>query len=199
MASAVTVGNIRCARCSLVVLQVFPKILQDLMKDSGIPSQKLYNKIIKSKEFRKKLNSEEMNTIQTLVSDGYDKLDVTLIYKIVKYFKIFIPSPSRQWGSNPLSNETEIGDDVERIRRARNHLLHSIKADITEQEMNDFFDRFTEVGNRVDKYLNNQYEGGFEQKIKNFQTQPLTEETAKENLKDLQAIENLKGKNLSTN
>lgn len=188
-----TRGKLRCSRCFMVLLDVFPQIMQDLMKYSDVRPSDVYNKIINTKRFRDKLNSNEMDSIQSLTTDGYTKLDVSLIYKIVKYFKIYIPEPSRKWGSNPQQNENEIGDDVERIRIARNILVHKVKAEISEEDMEDFFTKFLDVAKRVDQYLEKPPESTYEQTIKNYRTLTLDEEMAEHYRKALQEIESLKG------
>ena len=186
-------GKLRCSRCIMVVFDVFSQIMQDLMKYSNVPPSAVYDKIMKTKGFRAKLNCNEMHSIQSLTTDGYAKLDVSLIYKIVKYFKIYIPEPSRKWGSNPQQNEIEIGDDVERIRIARNVLVHKIKAEISEEDMEDFFTKFLDVAKRVDQYLDKPPASGYEQTIKNYRTITLDEEMAERYIQALQKIESLKG------
>ena len=186
-------GKLRCSRCTMVVFDVFSQIMQDLMKYSNVPPSAVYDKIMKTKGFRAKLNSNEMHSIQSLTTDGYAKLDVSLIYKIVKYFKIYIPQPSRKWGSNPQQNEIEIGDDVERIRMARNVLVHKIKAEISEEDMEDFFTKFLDVAKRVDQYLDKPPASGYEQTIKNYRTITLDEEMAEGYIQALQKIESLEG------
>lgn len=189
-----TVGQLRCARCSMVVLHVFPQIMRDLMKDSNVPPASIYNKIINNKVFMKKLNREEIHTVQTLLSDGFTKLDVSLMYKIVKYFKIYIPEPSRKWGSSPQPNEIDIGDDVERIRIARNVLVHKHNADMSKEEMESFFTTFTDVGRRVDQYLSKEGPNGYEQTIQNYSELFVDEEMAEQQLQVLTKIESLKEK-----
>jgi RNA recognition motif-containing protein len=55
-----------------------------------------------------------------------------------------------------ISSNLAIGDDVERIRIARNVLVHKIKAEISEEDMEDFFTKFLDVAKRVDQWTNGQ-------------------------------------------
>lgn len=189
-----TLDNIRCARCSMVVLHVFNAIMQDLMQHQSISAPDLHEMIMKDKYFRRqKLNSDEMHTIQTLLNKGFSKLDFSIIYKIVSYFKGFIPPPTRNWGANPLLNEIDIGDDVERIRRKRNRFVHKINANTSEKDMNDFFDTVIEIGKRIDKYLKKIGLNSFEETIQHYGSCSMEPETTKKYIRALKKIESLEG------
>ncbi|CAC5363816.1 unnamed protein product [Mytilus coruscus] len=190
-----TPSNIRCARCSMVVIDIFNAIMQDLMQHQPISAPDLYNMIMRDKYFRpKKLNSVEIHTIQTLMTDGFSKLDFSIIYKIAKYFRGFIPTPTRNWGAKPLPNEIEEGDDVERLRQKRNHMVHKVNADMSEQAMNEFFATSIEIGKRIDKYLNKTGQDGHEEKIKHYQSCSMEPETTENYLCALREIESLREK-----
>ncbi|CAG2258182.1 unnamed protein product [Mytilus edulis] len=85
-----TPGKRRCARCSMVVLDVFNAMMQDLMKDQYIPAPVLYGMIMNDPHFRNKLDLNEKHTVQTLQNEGFSKLDFSIIYKIAKYLKNLI-------------------------------------------------------------------------------------------------------------
>lgn len=185
-----TEGNRRCARCSVVVIDVFNDMMQDLMQDQPMTAPVLYQMIMKDGYFRRnRLNSVERHTIQTLQNEGFSKFDFSIIYKIVKYFKFCIPPPTRNWGSNPQPHEIEVGDDVERIRRIRNRFFHYVNAEITDAEMTDFFVTSIEIGRRIDNHLNKAGDGGHEQKIKYYQSCLMDVETTEKCLTALQKIE----------
>ncbi|CAG2239502.1 unnamed protein product [Mytilus edulis] len=172
-----TEDNERCARCCMVVLDVFNAMMQDLMQHQPIPAPVLYQMIMRDNYFRKhKLNSDEIHTIQTLQSED---------------FRILIPRPTRNWGSKPLPQEVDIGDDVERIRRKRNSFVHQISAKKSEEGMNKFFIASLEIGKRIDKYLNKTDQGGHEQTIKRFQSCSMERRTADKYIEDTKKIESL--------
>lgn len=160
--------NKRCAQCTYVVLNIFPKMIQELLANTNETPQSIYHKVMKDYYFReKKLNSTEMNTLQTLLTDGYTKLDVSFMYKIIKHFRLIDP-PTRDWNSCPLTDETELGDDIERIRRARNRLVHKFDANISEQAYRIFFEEITIVSRRLDTYLKKEKGMGNENKIQEY-------------------------------
>lgn len=187
-----TPGKRRCARCSMVVLDVFNAMMQDLMQDQDIPAPVLYKMIRKDLHFQKKLNLNERHTVQTLQNEGFSKLDFSIIYKIVKYFKGLIPPPTRNWGSNPQTHEIDVGDDVERIHIERNKFVHKVTAEITDKEMTDFFVTSIGIGKRIDIILKKEGDGGHQQKILQYKDCLMDSETPEKYLKYLQEIESLK-------
>ncbi|CAG2197445.1 unnamed protein product [Mytilus edulis] len=178
----------QCSRCG--------NILQNNARVTGkirIPSSTVYGIILNNKKFKERLSRTDMISIQTLCTDGFTKIDVTLIYKIVKFFNL-IPSPSRNWGAKPLVHEKEVGDDIERIRLTRNDLVHRIDCEVTDTELNAFFDEFIELGRRIDVYLGKPRDAGFEKHIAYYKTCPIDEYLEERYTKALQEIACLKEK-----
>ncbi|XP_063446798.1 interferon-induced very large GTPase 1-like [Mytilus trossulus] len=180
------------ARCSIVVVKVFSKMMQEILEKSSIQPEQLYQIIMRTQKFKTRLKSSEMIAIQTLQTDGYSKLDVSLVYKIAKFFNL-IPPPLRKWGSKPLPLETEIGDDVERIRIGRNNFVHRVTCEMTNAEMSAFFDEFIQVAERVDSYLGKPYGTGHKDAIIQCQTCSYDSEMERSS-KAAQDIESLKEK-----
>ncbi|XP_076085121.1 uncharacterized protein LOC143055949 isoform X2 [Mytilus galloprovincialis] len=183
----------RCAKCSMVVMEVFPMIMQELMAQTGTQAKILYNAIMMNVPFRKKLNKSELDMVDTLMTDEYTKIDVSLSYKIiVNFFQLSIPPPSRQWGTNPFITEIGIGEDIERIRRVRNSFVHRVNANISEPLFDDFFFTFIEVGKRIDAYLNRPPNNRYAHTIEQYKTCVLDPKTEKKLLDARADIEQLK-------
>ncbi|CAG2211892.1 unnamed protein product [Mytilus edulis] len=156
----------RCAKCSMVVMEVFPMIMQGLMAQTGTPAKTLYTDIMGNYPFRRKLNKIELDMVDTLMTDEYTKIDVSLSYKIiVNFVKLLpIPPPSRQWGSNPNNIELKIGDDIE------------------------------PVGERIDAYMNKPKNNGYAHEVEQCKTCVLDPATEKKLLDARADIEQLKEK-----
>ncbi|CAC5394094.1 unnamed protein product [Mytilus coruscus] len=183
-------------RISIVVADILAEMLQDIIAHAQMPPKALYDRIVQTKDFNKKLSPEEWQVVNKLANPhkGFKVLDVSLAYRIVKHFRnTFVTKPTRNWGSNPTPTEVEIGDDVERIRRARNRYLHGLSINITEKTMSDFFKEFTEVAKRIDQYLNKTLESSFEKKLENFRTCSINENKTRETLKATSVVENQEG------
>lgn len=189
-------GHSKYKRCSIIVNKVFTQMMQEIIGKSPFHPDQINQIIMSTKKFKERLKPSEMKTIQTLQTEGFSNLDASLVYKIGKFFN-FIPSPTQQWGTTPLPIEIEIGDDIERIRNARNEMVHRKDCEMTDEEMSDFFTEFIAVGERIDVYLNKTSGIGFKDSITLYQTCPIDEEM-EENAKALQGIESLNGRcNLS--
>lgn len=190
-------GHSKYARCSIVVIKVFNQMMQEIIGKSPVHPDQIYQMIMSTKKFKERLKHSEMKTIQTLQTEGFSKLDISLIYKIAKFFNL-IPPPTRHWGATPLSGEIDIGDDVERIRNGRNKMVHRIDCEMSDEEMSAFFSEFIAVGERIDTYLNKENGIKFKDNIAWYQTCPLDDEI-EQNGQTLQEIESLKGRYIQSN
>lgn len=188
-----TLDKNRCAKCSMVILEVFPKMMQDLMRHTGFGAKVLYKRILKNDPFRKKLNNSELRMVDTLDTDEYTKIDVSLSYKIiVTFFQLFISPPSRGWNANPKDEEKGIGEDIERIRRERNSFVHRVNAVISEPLFDNFFEKFIIVGERIDAYLKKPADNGYAHDVEQYKTCVLDPDHEKKQLDALVDIEQLK-------
>lgn len=189
-----TQDNLRCARCYMVVHEVFSKIMQELLEHRTLTALEVYDFVMNRPQFLKTLNDREDESLRTLRTDGFSKLDVSIIYKTVRHFrnKMFIPMPTDDWGVKPSPNNKDIGDDVERIHSARNHFAHKPNSDTSETEFEEFFDEFYYVGQRVDKYLRKNPTHGFARRIRDLKNAPMDTESIEKYLEARQEIEQLK-------
>ncbi|CAC5371398.1 unnamed protein product [Mytilus coruscus] len=165
---AFSLEQCRNARIHLVLRDVLSKILHELLENSGVEPRIVYDRIVKNRSF--KLKQEEWTVVKTLVDPaiGFRQLDISLSWKIGKCFGLFL-APSRDWQAKPQPTEKAIGDDIQRIKYARNKYVHGVSM-ISEEEMQDFFIEFTEVGKRVDRYLKKNPDSSFESQIQDYQT-----------------------------
>lgn len=153
----------RCANCTFVALDIFPKMLRDILSDTNISPHALYD-MVHFRDIRFILNSSEIGNLRTLHENGFTELEFSLMYRIMKKLSIVDP-PTRNWGANPLEHETTLGDDIERIRIARHNLIHQFKANISEQSYIEFFDNIILVSRRLDEHLKKPKGQGYENMI----------------------------------
>lgn len=154
----------RCANCTFVALDIFPKMLRDILSDTNISPHDLYDMVIHDIHCDFILNSDEIGNLRTLHENGFTELEFSLMYRIMKKLSIVDP-PTRNWGANPLEHETTLGDDIERIRSARHNLIHQFKANISEQSYIEFFDNIILVSRRLDEHLKKPKGKGYENMI----------------------------------
>jgi hypothetical protein len=159
MATAGNVGvshKTHYARLGHASQHLVPKILQKLLLSLEHPSQ-LYQKCFTNTAFTsRRLSSEEWNKIKTASTKGYANFDIPLVYTILRNINTRIAPPTRGWDCNtdPLPHDTTIGDDLERCRRTRNHIIHRGNTVVTDQELDEYFNLFKGMAGRLENILN---------------------------------------------
>lgn len=98
----------RLAKLGNIVLHLFPKLLQIILKTRIGPSG-LHAKY-QLKDIRIALSESEMHLMENL--PNMDEFTIELCYKILRYENLMI-GPSCKWGNVPNDREVEIGDDVQ--------------------------------------------------------------------------------------
>lgn len=94
--------------------------------------------------------ADQNSSLQKLSSaNPFSDMDITLIYRLLRRFSL-INSPTRGWGNLPDRLDTQLSDDVERIRIYRNQIAHMCTIDIRKNEFDDYFDKFRDIGHRMD-------------------------------------------------
>ncbi|XP_071146854.1 uncharacterized protein [Mytilus edulis] len=136
----------RYSRVSRVITDTFPNILRDIIR-SNMSASNLYQLCL---PHLNGFSSDQQLTLNDAnSSNSYDSMDITLIYKLLRQFLLINP-PTKRWGSNPDKADIKLADDVERIRRYRNHLAHRCNTNIGKDEFDDYFDNFRDIGYRMD-------------------------------------------------
>lgn len=165
---------VRGIRCSVVVGHILTGIMQEVMEHSPISPLKLNDMINNDRHFRhKKITPDEMNVIQTLTTNGYRKLDINLMYKLMKYFKGIIPAPTRGWKHYPQPSDLAIGDDMRRIKDARNFFGHNICPSLSQDKMEELFRTYSDVGERADSYLKKDAASSYKQLVLKHKNSPI--------------------------
>ncbi|CAC5417613.1 unnamed protein product [Mytilus coruscus] len=180
----------RLARILLVVSDVFPEIMQELLLDS-IPPRTLFNMIQNDRKMSDNLNSKEQKIVQDMYQRGYADVDVTFAYKLLKYFNL-IPTPTQSWGREPRSRDLSVSDDVERIHHFRNSVCHRASKEVSEKEFQKYFTDFIEIGKRLDTYLQKNSTFGFSTKVLSLRTNSIDAETEEKYTNALEEICELK-------
>lgn len=188
----------RLARYSLVVLNEFPEMMQELLLHHIRPIA-LCNmiehdgKLNPTEQNNVRLNFEEIKMFQSMYHKGYADVDVTLAYKLLKYFNI-IPTPKQKWGRQPRSCDISISDDVERIRLYRNSLCHRASKEVSEADFQKYFTDFIDIGRRFDTFLKKSPKNRFLAKILSLQTDSIDAKTEEKYVNALEEIYELKRK-----
>ncbi|CAC5382725.1 unnamed protein product [Mytilus coruscus] len=166
------------ARIGHVAQQMFPDILQELMTMKE-PPHRLSHDINNNWYLSNKLRPDELILINNVATNGYKNFDIPFIYKLVRNLNL-LPPPTNGWNHSSVPCPTEItaGDDLERIRRLRNEILHRGNAQVNDSEFSQFFTQFKDIAGRLETYLGKQT-GYFVDKFVDLETCCIDEETSK--------------------
>ena len=191
-------GRTNYARIGLVVGDIFPNILREIMR-SKIAPEDLNRQIRKQNKhnpsFFTKMTHEERVSLKTLTNKTYDNIDFITLYKLMRSCSL-LDDPTQGWGKQPTNADVTISDDVERLRITRNKIVHRIKADIDFIEMSDYFSNIVNITQRMDTYLGKRPDQRFAREVLNFQTHCMDSEMEKKYYQDLKDIEDIQGSKL---
>lgn len=81
----------------------------------------------------------------------YSKFDATLLYTLIRNL---CPSltPTQGWGNEPMDTDTEIGDDIGRLRLFRNSYAHGEFTEISDNEFRTLWINIKDVSERIQKF-----------------------------------------------
>lgn len=131
-----------------ITVKTMPEIIRKLIPEDVNPAcictsyshnKDKYNKALK-------LSEKEQKVLSNLSSDGFQKCDTQLLYKLCQYFD-FVTAPSKGWGRfhHKLQN---VGDALEAIVKLRHEYICN-----STQDFQAKFDRMVEIAKVVDKEL----------------------------------------------
>lgn len=117
-----------------------------------LPLVDIFNSQIKPVDLFQKIRSLLLSRRITLSTDqrklcylpppnlpDYKAFDVTLLYTLIRNLCSGL-EPTRGWGKEPGPNDTQIGDDIERLRLFRNkHFAHLSSAAIPDDTFKDLY------------------------------------------------------------
>ncbi|XP_071149102.1 uncharacterized protein [Mytilus edulis] len=175
------------SRTSIVITDIFPDILRDILQSTICPHD-LYKKC--DTKFLSSCFSDQRTYLKTLkLNNSFSFLDIPIIYKLLRHFKLISP-PSKGWGTAPDPTDRLIADDVERIRTLRNEIAHRCDANIDKNTCDAFFVKFSEIGERIDIYFTGQT--NYEQKVVDCRMCPMDIQMQTKYENAVKELENLK-------
>ncbi|XP_052071752.1 uncharacterized protein LOC127710064 isoform X2 [Mytilus californianus] len=142
------------ARISYLMLDTFPKILQEFALSAISPKQlnRLYD--INRTEIDKSLMlSDEQKEVMSNLSaeQTFQTCDLSLLYKLIRHFKL-VRIPTKGWGKE-VSNIFNAGDVIEKLRRIRNSIIHRSNAKYGKRKEDRVFYEVLNLARFVDREL----------------------------------------------
>jgi hypothetical protein len=68
-----------------------------------------------------------------------------LLYKLIRNLLKHIPAPTCKWGNQPLPENLNETDDIERIRHLRNFLAHNSEFEISDADFSTHWNDLSQV------------------------------------------------------
>lgn len=185
----------RYAIAAMAVKELHPKMMRKLAgrHKSATTLHGLIEKNVNG--IKSKLQAPQLLLVPTLLISDYDMFDETLMYKMISFFEI-VQRPSKGWGNSPeRRDQTTLGDDIERLQKRRNALVHSPSAQLSESTFEEYFHELREIAQRFDTHLHqSNYRNRFEDEVFSMKRQSPDPETQAKYIAALEKIHEMKSK-----
>lgn len=177
----------------MVVIDVYPKMMREMIVNTFPPQFAVM--LIQNDPHQILMNnitSQQKKMVKTLDTNGYDALDLSCLYKVIRHCKL-LPPPNQGWGNIPKTEDQSKGDDVERMKRHRNDILHRPRGGLSVEERDYFFQQSIEIATRMD-IRNGSPQNGFEYQIEKIKTEIVRTVSKKKYMEALESLAECKGK-----
>lgn len=139
-----TPNKVNYARLSRLIIDLLAPVLRDILLFYYPCPEDVQEKIIKT--HLENIFRKDMSKI--LDGDGYEKCDISLLYKLIRHTCQIIPPTINHkrkmtWGGNliPSRECIELSDDIERIRIIRNRVFgHAHSTDVEDGDHEKYFE-----------------------------------------------------------
>lgn len=140
--------NERLAKLGCMVLQLFPKMMQLILKEYATP--KGLKRKYSQKDFNFVLKANEVVLMDKL--PNMDEFTIEICYKILR-FENMLDEPKCKWGKVPNDTEIEIANDIQRLINATNSIISISVEDVTEDYTEKLLGKIKLMVARIDSFL----------------------------------------------
>lgn len=165
--------NFQCV--AVAIVELIPLPLGDILA-SRINPANLYNEINSSLSLKNQLRQHQLKICfhQPPFMPDYNKFDVCLLYTLIRNL-CFLPCPSQGWGNEPKATDTQLTDDIERLRLFRNNYYgHIDSAKISDVLFDDIWINLKRVFKRIRSQVKSSVD--YEQKLLEIERQKITQD-----------------------
>lgn len=153
-----------------ICLDVFKLPFADILASEIQPAD-LYNKIQQHScsllNGKNKLDSKQEKICFRLppAIPDYNEFDVTLLYKLIRNLCPTL-APTKGWGKDPADSDTQIGDDIERLRVFRNNNIHEVSSKISDNDFEIIWKKLKFVLQRIRNHMASKgYKANYEENM----------------------------------
>lgn len=168
--------NFTCFAVACVKIIKLPLI--DILTDCIKPNC-LYNELIKSSLLntqKNKLSPDQIKKCFLPPPDKpiYEEFDVSLLYTLIRNLCTSV-KPTQGWGTEPKLTDTQVGDDIERLRLFRNNYYgHADSTKIPDGKFKDLWKKLKFVIHRLQK--NNWCTANYEEELEQIENKRFASE-----------------------
>lgn len=138
--------NFQCVTVASVDVIKLP--LSDILA-SHIKPVDLYHKIKSLSTLKLRSDQQKICFIPPPGVPDYNTFDVTLLYTLIRNL-CSLPCPAQGWGNEPRTKDTQISDDIERLRLFRNnYYAHAESAVISNAKFEDVWKNLKLIFKRI--------------------------------------------------
>lgn len=138
--------NFQCVTVASVDLIKLP--LRDILT-SHIKPEDLFKEINLRSTLRLRPDQLKICLIPPPGVPDYNTFDVTLLYTLIRNL-CSLPCPAQGWGNEPKTTDTQISDDIERLRLFRNnYYAHAESAVISNAKFEDVWKNLKLIFKRI--------------------------------------------------
>lgn len=147
--------NFQCVAVASVDLIKLP--LRDILTCHIKPAD-LFQKIKSCSTLNLRKEQKTICQIPPPARPDYNSFDVTLLYTLIRNL-CSLPSPAQGWGNEPTASDTQLSDDIERLRLFRNsYYAHANSAEISDSSFKDIWRNLRSAISRIQSRYNVDYE-----------------------------------------
>lgn len=146
--------HLYCFAIASVDLIKLPLI--DILTDCIEPGD-LYAKINCTPALKLRPDQRKLCCLKPPLLPDYSKFDVTLLYTLIKNL---CPSltPTRGWGIQPNAMDTNIGDEIERLKLFRNnYYAHPESTKMTDNKFREVWNNLKSLFQRIQTFTKSKY------------------------------------------
>ncbi|KAK3107359.1 hypothetical protein FSP39_012732 [Pinctada imbricata] len=143
-------------RASRILLGPCTDQLRDALRQR-VPPANFHHVITRNRSSLPRLTQPQRDLIlprSGRYSGDYSDMDVSLIYLLLRNI-CNIPPHTKGWGNTPDMSDTSLSASIDRIREARNGVVHSSSTVLTQTEFNDVRKDIKTAVISMDSYLGN--------------------------------------------
>ncbi|XP_063446948.1 uncharacterized protein LOC134726473 [Mytilus trossulus] len=175
------------ARLGHAAQNLIPRFLQEVLLYYENPKNIDYSCRTNPHLFCRLKSSDWTKIKEAVNTESYKNFDIPLIYTILRNIHYSTLEPTDGWDSrtDPRPHQMKTGDDLERCRRRRNKIIHRGNTEVSDQELQEYFDEFGAIASRL-QVICHKKNNDFVLEVEDLRICSMDEDTERKYLKEIE-------------